>query len=99
MNGNLQNSHYRRATTRRDFFTRVGSGLAGVALAQMLHEDRLLAAAASKVDPMDPKKPDHPPTAKSTPNVRSVSGLFFTAEPMRSLSPRRVTKPQCSVSA
>jgi len=65
MNGNLQNSHYRRATTRRDFFTRVGSGLAGVALAQMLHEDRLLAAAASKVDPMDPKKPDHPPTAKS----------------------------------
>src|SRR5882757_7184532 len=37
--------------------------------------------------------------AKSTPNVRSVSGLSFAGEPMRSLSPSRVTKPQCSVSA
>jgi hypothetical protein len=66
MNGNLQNSHYRRAATRRDFFTRVGSGLAGVALTQLLHEDGLLAApASSAVDPMNAKKPDHPPTAKS----------------------------------
>jgi len=65
MNGNLQNPHYRRAASRRDFFTRVGSGLAGVALAQMLSEDGLLAATASSVDPMAPKKPDHPPTAKS----------------------------------
>jgi hypothetical protein len=66
MYGNLQNSHYRRAATRRDFFTRVGSGLAGVALTQLLHEDGLLAApASSAVDPMNPKKPDHPPTAKS----------------------------------
>ena len=63
MIGKLQDSHYRRAATRRDFFTRVGSGLAGVALAQMLQEDGL--AATSKVDPMNPKKPDHPPTAKS----------------------------------
>ena len=63
MFGNFQNSHYRRAASRRDFFTRVGSGLAGVALAQMLQEDGL--AATSAVDPMNPKKPDHPPTAKS----------------------------------
>src|SRR4051794_40738751 len=54
---------YCRAT-RRDFFTRVGSGLASVALAQMLHEDGLLAA-ATPVDPMAAKKPHHPPTAKS----------------------------------
>src|SRR5882724_4590306 len=65
MSGNLQNSHYRRAASRRDFFTRVGSGLAGVALTQMLHEDGLLAATATPVDPMAPKKPDHPPTANS----------------------------------
>src|SRR5436853_3762155 len=46
---------------RRNFFTRTGSGLAGIALAQMLHEDGLLAAA----DPLAPKQPHHPPTAKS----------------------------------
>src|ERR1700675_2407214 len=63
MNGNLQNPHYRRAATRRDFFTRVGSGLAGIALTQMLQEDGL--QAAGTVDPMAPKKPDHPATAKS----------------------------------
>src|SRR6266567_1027361 len=64
MNANFQNPHYRRAGTRRDFFTRVGSGLAGVALAQMLQEDGLLAAGVP-VDPMAPKKPHHPATAKS----------------------------------
>jgi len=64
MNISLQSPHYRRAATRRDFFTRVGSGLTGVALAQMLQEDGLVAAGVP-VDPMAPKKPDHPPTAKS----------------------------------
>jgi len=62
MNGN---PHYRRAVTRRDFFTRAGSGLAGIALAQMLHEDSLLAAKSAPADPMAPKQPHHPPTAKS----------------------------------
>ena len=47
MIGNLQDSHYRRAATRRDFFTRAGSGLAGVALAQMLQEDALRAATSA----------------------------------------------------
>ena len=65
MNGNFQNPHYRRAATRREFFTRTGSGLAGIALAQMLQEDRLVAATRSVTDPMAPKKPHHPPTAKS----------------------------------
>ncbi|HZS50138.1 MAG TPA: DUF1501 domain-containing protein [Bryobacterales bacterium] len=58
-------SHYRRASTRREFFARAGSGLAGIALAHMLHEDGLLAASASAVDPLAPKPPHHPPTAKS----------------------------------
>jgi len=57
-------SHYRQAATRREFFTRAGSGLAGIALTQMLHEDGLLAASTS-VDPLAPKKPHHPPAAKS----------------------------------
>src|SRR5262249_46333142 len=64
MNNSLRNPHYPRSASRRDFFTRVGSGLAGIALSQMLQEDGLLAATTS-VDPMAPKKPDHPPTAKS----------------------------------
>jgi hypothetical protein len=65
MNRNLQDPHYRRATTRRDFFTRAGSGLASIALAQMLQEEGLAAATGSAADPMAPKKPHHPPTAKS----------------------------------
>jgi hypothetical protein len=53
--------HYRRPATRREFFTQAGSGLAGIALAQMLHESGL----AASVDPLEAKKPHHPPTAKS----------------------------------
>src|SRR5207237_4524285 len=52
------------ATSRREFFTRAGSGLAGIALTQMLHQDGLLAASGSS-DPMAPKQPHFPPKAKS----------------------------------
>src|ERR1043166_9718200 len=64
MKEQLPDRHYSRTVSRRDFFTRAGSGLAGIALAQALHEDGLFAATVP-VDPMAPKKPDHPPTAKS----------------------------------
>jgi len=47
---------------RRDFFTRAGSGLAGIALAHMLAKDGV---AATPVDPMAPKPPHFPPKAKS----------------------------------
>jgi hypothetical protein len=57
-------THYRHAASRREFLTRAGSGLAGIALTQMLQEDGLLAA-TSPTDPLAPKKPHHPPTAKS----------------------------------
>jgi hypothetical protein len=50
---------------RRDFFTRAGSGLAGIALAQMLHEDGLLAASGSVADPLAPKQTHFPAKAKS----------------------------------
>ena len=63
MKGERENPHYCRACSRRDFFTRAGSGLAGIALAQMLHENGL--AATAPADPMAPRKPDHAPTAKS----------------------------------
>jgi hypothetical protein len=56
--------HHPRAATRRDFFTRAGSGLAGIALLKMLHEDGALAATAP-LDPMAPKQPHYPPKAKS----------------------------------
>jgi Protein of unknown function (DUF1501) len=50
--------------SRRRFLTRCGSGLAGIALSQLLHQDGLLAA-STLADPLAPKRPHHPPTAKS----------------------------------
>ena len=43
--------HHWPVRTRREFFTRAGSGLAGIALASMVKQDGLMAAPA-KVDPM-----------------------------------------------
>ena len=51
-------------SSRRRFLGQTGSGLAGVALAHMLHEDGLLAAAAP-ADPLASKQPHHAPRAKS----------------------------------
>jgi hypothetical protein len=48
-------SHHWPVTTRREFFTRAGSGLAGIALASMLRAE----------DPLAPRQPHHPPRAKS----------------------------------
>jgi hypothetical protein len=56
-------AHHWRVTTRREFFTRAGSGLAGMALAHLLNEDGF--AASTAPDPLAPKKPHHTPTAKS----------------------------------
>ncbi len=57
-------SHHWRVQSRRQFFTQAGSGLAGIALANLLQQDRALAASAP-VDPMAPKQPHHAPKAKS----------------------------------
>ena len=54
--------HYPRTKTRREFFTQAGSGLAAVALAQMVQQDAL---GATNGDPLAPKQPHHRPTAKS----------------------------------
>jgi hypothetical protein len=59
----MYRSHYPRTRTRRDFFTQAGSGLAAVALAQMVHEDAL--GATTNGDPLAPKQPHHTPKAKS----------------------------------
>ena len=40
-------NHYQRLSSRRDFFTRTGSGLAGIALAHMLQTDGRAATTAS----------------------------------------------------
>ena len=53
--------HRWNVKTRREFFAQAGSGLAAIALANMLAED----ATAKEIDPLAPKKPDHLPTAKS----------------------------------
>ncbi len=57
-------SHHWQVTTRREFFNQAGSGLASIALASMLQHDRLRAATGAP-DPLAPKKPHHPATAKS----------------------------------
>jgi hypothetical protein len=51
--------HHWNISTRRQFFTRAGSGLAGIALADLLACDSYAA------DPLAPKQPHHPPMAKS----------------------------------
>jgi hypothetical protein len=58
----MDQDHYPRAKTRREFFTRAGSGLAAVALAHMMKES---AHAAPGDDPLSPKPPHHAPKAKS----------------------------------
>ena len=50
-------NHHWQVTSRREFFTRAGSGLAGIALASLLR--------AGARDPLAPKKPHHQPKAKS----------------------------------
>ena len=58
--------HHWNVSSRREFFTRAGSGLAGVALASMLAEDGYGATIGPPpLDPLAAKKPHHPPTAKS----------------------------------
>lgn len=56
--------HHWQVRTRREFFTRAGSGLAGLALASMLQRDGY-AAPKTAIDPLAPKKPHHAPKAKS----------------------------------
>src|SRR6266849_9603787 len=61
MNKNL--AHHWEVASRRQFFQRAGSGLAGIALANMLQQDGLMAAKLA--DPLAPKEPHHLPKAKS----------------------------------
>jgi hypothetical protein len=65
MNGpefQLQNASTRE-TTRREFLWNLGGGLGGIALAQLLHKEQLLAAAPdAKAAPAGP--PHHAPKAK-----------------------------------
>src|SRR3979411_1332000 len=57
--------HHWNVSSRREFFTRAGSGLARLPLANMLAEDALASAPRQAIDPLAPKKPHHPPMAKS----------------------------------
>ncbi len=51
-------SHHWSVSSRREFFSRAGSGLASIALASLLKAD-------AAPDPLAPKTPHHPPKAKS----------------------------------
>jgi uncharacterized protein DUF1501 len=53
-------NHHWEVATRREFFTRAGSGLAGIALASLLKAEQ-----PGLADPLAPKRPHHPPKAKS----------------------------------
>src|ERR1700722_315515 len=67
--------HNWQVSSRREFFQRAGSGLAGIALANMLHQDGLAATAGAPYDPLAPKKP-HP-----GPKAKSVIWLFMEGGP------------------
>jgi hypothetical protein len=54
--------HHWNVGSRREFFTRAGSGLAAMALAAMVEEEKAKAAVS---DPLSAKQPHHAPTAKS----------------------------------
>jgi hypothetical protein len=54
--------HKLRPRSRREFLTKAGSGLGGLALASMLAKDGYAAAARN---PLAPKQPHHKPTAKA----------------------------------
>src|SRR5436190_11151601 len=56
--------HHWNVSSRREFFTRAGSGLSAIALANLLAEEGL-AAPKSSAEPLAAKTPHHPPTAKS----------------------------------
>ena len=53
--------HHWNVSSRREFFSQAGSGLAAIALASLVDEDLF----AAGVDPLDPKPPHVPPRAKS----------------------------------
>ena len=57
--------HHWNVSSRREFFTRAGSGLAGIALANMLAEDGFAATLQRPPDPLAPRRPHHEPKAKS----------------------------------
>src|SRR5579871_6157543 len=50
-------------SSRREFFTRAGSGLAGLALSSLLAEDGF-GATTNVIDPLAPKPAHHPAKAK-----------------------------------
>jgi len=54
--------HHWNVKSRREFFSQAGSGLAAIALANLLAEE---AGAKETADPLAAKTPHHPPTAKS----------------------------------
>src|SRR5262245_36844489 len=58
MSDNLRPPHFTPLRNRREFLMRSCGGLGALALSSMMQ-------AANPVDPLAPKKPDHPPTAKS----------------------------------
>src|SRR6478672_3459021 len=60
---NQKLAHHWQVASRREFFSRAGSGLAGIALASLLNESGR--AASMPGDPLAPKKPHHAPKAKS----------------------------------
>lgn len=57
--------HHWPVTSRREFFTSAGSGLAGIALAGLLEQTGHAASPAKSLDPTVAKEPHHAPRAKS----------------------------------
>ena len=71
--------HFERPGTRREFLLRAGSGFGALALSYLLDRDGLLApraeGAEARLEALAPRKPHHPPRA------RSVIWLFMEGGP------------------
>ena len=80
----FKNPHYRRAATRREFFTRAGSGLAGIALAQNVAGGRS-GGAASPSTPWLPRsriiRPRPSPSSGSSWKAARATSICSTPSP------------------
>src|SRR6187549_1386414 len=61
--------------SRRELISRLGGGIAGLAFADLLGRDRLLAAALQSTNPLAPKKPPLPAKAKAVISIFCYGGV------------------------
>jgi len=72
------NTHERTFWSRREFLMRSGGGVAGLALAHLLHQEGLLAATPQSCDELVPGNPFAPRSPHYPPRATAVISLFMS---------------------